>query len=231
MSKEDASARKPESDKTDSASTSTDTAAKTSKASDKEVAAKKVAEKEATAKQAAVKEAAAQKAAEKQAADKKTTAATKKSAAKSGAAAKKAPAKASTARTSSVTSTKADVPTIAGPSRVRKRHRVILISFVLCVILPMAVAFWYARTQTVDQYHSLMSFSVRKEQTQSAADILGGLSQISGGSSSDTDILYQYIQSQELIELVDAQLNLRALYSAPHDRDQVFALRPGATIE
>lgn len=159
------------------------------------------------------------KAAATKAADAKTAS---KTAAKPKPAAKKPATKPATAP---------GVPTIAGPARVRKRHRVILTSFVLCVVLPMAIAFWYARANTVDQYHSLMSFSVRKEQTQSAADILGGLSQISGGSSSDTDILYQYIQSQELIERVDGDIDLRAVYSAPHERDQVFALQPNATIE
>ncbi|MEB8388261.1 sugar transporter [Rhodobacteraceae bacterium KMM 6894] len=222
MSEDNTDARKPVTDKTDSASTSKDSAAKKKQAADKQAAEKEAAAK----KEAAEKDTAAKTAATAKKAARKPAASTKKSPAT-----KRSPAKASATKTAAVTSTDAAVPTIAGPSRVRKRHRVILISFFVCVLLPMVVAFWYGRTHTVDQYHSLMSFSVRKEQTQSAADILGGLSQISGGSSSDTDILYQYIQSQELIELVDEQLNLRALYSAPHDRDKVFALQPGATIE
>ncbi|PIE16856.1 MAG: sugar transporter [Rhodobacterales bacterium] len=117
------------------------------------------------------------------------------------------------------------------PARLRKRHMSILISFVLLVVLPMAVAFWYLSERAVAQYHSTMSFSVRKEQVASSLDIMGGLSQLSGNSSTDTDVLYQFIQSQELIAKMDDDIGLRAIYSAPYDVDPVFALAPGATIE
>ena len=119
----------------------------------------------------------------------------------------------------------------AAPARLRRRHRVIFVSFALFVILPMALAFWYLNARAINQYHSTMSFSVRKEQTNSSLDIVGGLSQLSGGSSSDTDVLYQFIQSQELVAQIDRKLSLRELYSTHYDEDPVFSLQPGATIE
>lgn len=121
---------------------------------------------------------------------------------------------------------------IAGSARPRQRHRFIFLAFILVVLVPLAVAGWYLWTRAADQYASFVSFSVRKEDTGSSLDVLGGLAQLSGGaSSSDTDILYQFMQSQELLARLDAELDLRALYSRPHNQDPVFALKPEATIE
>jgi len=121
---------------------------------------------------------------------------------------------------------------MAGPAKPRKRHRVLLLTLVLIVLLPMGAAAWYLWTRATDQYASFVSFSVRKEDTGSSLDILGGLSQLTGGGgSSDTDILYQFMQSQELLSRLDAMLQLRALYSRPYNRDPIFALHPDATIE
>ncbi len=103
----------------------------------------------------------------------------------------------------------ADAPAV--PARLRKRHVSIILSFVLLVVLPMALAIWYLNERAVAQYHSTLSFSVRKEQTTSSLDIMGGLSQLSGNSSTDTDVLYQFIQSQELIAKMDDDIGLRAI--------------------
>lgn len=123
------------------------------------------------------------------------------------------------------------VKPVAGPARAKRRHWGVLLSFVLCVLVPTAVAGWYLWVRAVDQYESTVGFSVRKEEVGSSIDVLGGLTQLTGASSSDTDILYQFIQSQELVAGVDARLNLRTLYAAPRDQDPVFALAPGASIE
>lgn len=53
---------------------------------------------------------------------------------------------------------------------------------------------------------------------------------MSGTSSSDTDILYEFIQSQDMIGEIDKTLNLRELYSWPED-DPVFSLPKDAPIE
>jgi capsular polysaccharide transport system permease protein len=53
-----------------------------------------------------------------------------------------------------------------------------------------------------------------------------------GSSSSDTDILYRYIQSQEIVRAVDAKLDLRTLWSkGDPERDPVFTYHPPGTIE
>ncbi len=122
------------------------------------------------------------------------------------------------------------MPPIANPARVRRRHWGILFSFVLLVVLPTAAAVYYLYAIAVDQFESRVGFAVRTEETESALDLLSGFSGISKASSSDTDILYEYIQSQEMVERVDQELDLRTMFSQP-DSDPVFALPKDASIE
>ena len=108
-------------------------------------------------------------------------------------------------------------PGRAGPAArpAQARHWGVLASFVLLVLLPFAASVWYLYTRAADQYHSEIAFSVRSEEGASAAaaGILGALTQIGRGSASDTDILFDYIRSQEIVEAIDAELDLRAIYN------------------
>lgn len=113
----------------------------------------------------------------------------------------------------------------------KPRHWMLLISFLLCVGLPLLLSAGYLWVRAVDQYSSSLGFTVRREEAPSAVDILGGLSKLSSGSSSDSDILYKYIQSQELIQKVDARLNLRSIYARHSAMDPLFSLAPDSSIE
>ena len=107
----------------------------------------------------------------------------------------------------------------------------ILISFLLVVIAPLAATINYLFTVAEDQYASSFGFSVRSEETSVASGILGGLASLSGGSSSsDTDILYEYIQSRALVEKVNDDLDLVAIYSKP-EFDPFFAFDPEQPTE
>ncbi len=118
----------------------------------------------------------------------------------------------------------------AGPTRVRKRHWGIAASFLLLVLTPVVLVGYYLFVIAADQYESRVGFAVRAEETQSALDVLGGLTGLSSASSSDTDILYEYIQSQEMVERMDAKLDLRAMFSRAQN-DPVFALADEVSIE
>lgn len=115
----------------------------------------------------------------------------------------------------------------------RLRHKGLLASFVLVVLLPVLLAGGYLWKIAADQYGSTVGFAVRTEQIRSSFDLLGGLSALAGGasSSSDMDILYAFIQSQEMVAAVDKRVNLRALWSPAHATDPVFGLDPDVTIE
>ncbi len=118
------------------------------------------------------------------------------------------------------------------PARIRQRHRVLLISFVLLVILPSIGVVWYMVERAQDRYASAASFFVHREDTTPSVETLFGLPSLGATSGTpDAEVLYQFIQSQQIVERADAALDLRAHYSAPHDIDPVFALAPDATLE
>lgn len=118
------------------------------------------------------------------------------------------------------------------PAVARPRHYMALGSFLICVVLPFVVAVGYLYTRAVDQYHSEVAFSIRSEgMSGAAAGLLGAITQISGGgSASDSNILFEYIHSQKIVEDIDSKLDLRTIYNkAPGDF--VFALGKDITIE
>lgn len=119
----------------------------------------------------------------------------------------------------------------APPARTRRRHWGILFSFLILVLAPLGAAAYYLWVQAQDQYASSVAFTVRREEAPSAVDLLGGLSNLSSGGSSDSDVLFEFIQSHELVRKIDERLGLRDLYSAPYEVDPVFSLVPEASIE
>jgi capsular polysaccharide transport system permease protein len=121
-------------------------------------------------------------------------------------------------------------PPAARRARLRPRHMALILSFVLCVLLPGAVTSWYLWARAADQYASTLGFSVRKENVSSALELLGGIASISGSSSADTDILYDYMHSQKLVAEIDADLDLRKLWSKPQS-DPIFAYTAPGSIE
>ncbi len=125
-----------------------------------------------------------------------------------------------------------EISPAAHPARMRPRHWGLVLSFLLLVLLPLAVTAWYLWTRAEDQYASVTGFTVRSEETAGASDLLGGVAaQLGrGGGQSDTDILYEFIQSPALVAEVDARFDLRALYSQHWETDPVFALHPDASL-
>lgn len=125
---------------------------------------------------------------------------------------------------------RAPVRAVAGPARRRGRHVWLVVSFLIFVCLPAAGVGAYMWTTAADQYASRVGFSVRREDTTTAFDVLGGLSNLSGSSSNDTDILFEFIQSQRLVTDIDAELNLQEKWSRP-ENDAIFALPDDASVE
>ena len=126
---------------------------------------------------------------------------------------------------------------VAAPAKMRKRHFGLIFSFVLVVLAPIAVSGSYLYLRAANQYASTVGFTVRSEDiSSSAADILGGigagLTGSGGGSAgSDANILFEFMQSPDLVRRVDDQLDLRAMYSVHDDRDPLFSFTPDGTIE
>jgi len=124
------------------------------------------------------------------------------------------------------------VQPIARPAQMKPRHWGLAFSFLLMVLGPLVGIIFYLWTTATDQYISTTGFTVRSQESGGATELLGGLAQFSGGTTaSDSDILYEFIQSQEMVEAVDAQLDLRARYSGPWPEDWAFAIWPDADLE
>jgi capsular polysaccharide transport system permease protein len=121
---------------------------------------------------------------------------------------------------------------VAGPVRAAPRHRVLMFSFFLFVLGPVFAASGYLYKNAADQYASTLGFTVRSEDVSSPVDLLGGYGGSIGGSGSrDSDILYEFIGSQELVARLDARLDLKALYGRHAQTDPVLAFGPEGTIE
>lgn len=117
--------------------------------------------------------------------------------------------------------------------RLRGRHYGVLLSFVLLVLGPPAATGWYMWERAADRYVSTVGFSVRKEESSSPLELLGGIANIGGSSSSsDTNILSRFIQSQEMVAIIDADLDLRTMWSKGNpELDPIFTYHAPGTIE
>tara|TARA_R110002051_G_scaffold45702_1_gene92138 strand:- start:6211 stop:7431 length:1221 start_codon:yes stop_codon:yes gene_type:complete len=120
----------------------------------------------------------------------------------------------------------------AKPARAKVRHWGLLIAFLVMVLLPAAGSSWYLYTRAADQYASTLGFTVRSEDVSSSLDLLSGLgSSLGGGGSHDSDILYEFISSQELVRKADAALDLRRIFSRHYDTDPLLSFNTDGTIE
>ncbi|MEN8741685.1 MAG: sugar transporter [Phaeobacter gallaeciensis] len=121
---------------------------------------------------------------------------------------------------------------MARPAQMRRRHWGLVASFVLMVLAPLAAAVFYLWALAEDQYISTAGFTVRSQESSGATDLLGGLANFAGNTTaSDSDILYEFIQSQEMVESVDTTVPLRPHYSQHWPTDWVFSIWPDATLE
>ncbi|WP_343032000.1 sugar transporter [Roseovarius bejariae] len=97
------------------------------------------------------------------------------------------------------------------------------------MLVPTSGVAVYLYTVAKDQYASHVGFSVRREEVGSAMELLGGISALSGSSSTDTDILYEFIRSRQMVRLVDDRLDLQSIYTV--NGDPYFSLGTDARIE
>ncbi len=122
---------------------------------------------------------------------------------------------------------------VARPATMKTRHYGMLIAFVIMVLGPVGASTYYLYTHAADQYASTAGFTVRSEDVSSSADLLSGLAGplTGGGGSRDTDILYEFMRSADLVRRVDDKLDLHRLYSRYRATDPLFGFDPDGTIE
>ncbi|MGB7317752.1 MAG: capsule biosynthesis protein [Planktotalea sp.] len=112
----------------------------------------------------------------------------------------------------------------------RKRHVAALASFVLLVCLPIAVSAWYLWMRATDQFGSTLAFSIRSEEASSGIELLGGIADLSGSGANDSDVLYDYLHSQHLVQDVQVALDIAGIWSVPQG-DPVFDFTDTKLVE
>ena len=114
----------------------------------------------------------------------------------------------------------------------KPRRRTLLWSFLLCVVLPLVLAVTYYAAYATDRYAAHAGFSIRGIDTSASIDGIGALTGLasSGSTTSDSYIVLSYLASRELVEAVDAELDLRDTYAAT-DVDPLSRLVPDANAE
>lgn len=110
----------------------------------------------------------------------------------------------------------------ARPGTLRRRHRALLVGFVLAVVAPLVLTAAYLYTRAADQYASRVAFSVRTEDDSSTIEMLGGITGISSSSSSDADVLFAYLNSQTLVRKLDESVDLVAIWSRVTPKEDPF---------
>lgn len=120
----------------------------------------------------------------------------------------------------------------AGPSRMKRRHIGVISSVIALIILPVFVTAVYLIVFAEDQYASTVGFTIRQEETSGASELMGGLTRaLGGGSQSHTDLLFEFVQSQNIVDRISQRFDLIEHYSATWSRDPFFSIWPTATIE
>ncbi len=122
------------------------------------------------------------------------------------------------------------MPVLVKKTRPRKRHYLILSSFVVMFVLPFAVAVAYLFGLSADQYHSQTAFSVRSKEFATPLDVLGAFTQTGNSTTADSEILNDYILSQPMVEALDAEFDLRTMFNR-QPQDFIFSLRDAPAIE
>lgn len=115
------------------------------------------------------------------------------------------------------------------PAAPRKRGGVAA-TFFLLVVAPILATAWYLYFVAADQFASTVGFSVRNEEVASPIELFGGIADVSSSGSADSDILYAFIQSQEMVAALERRLALSSLYSKAR-KDPVFSYNPSGSIE
>lgn len=106
-----------------------------------------------------------------------------------------------------------------------------IFSFLVLVCAPMAAGIWYLEERAADRYTSRAAFSIRSNEDTAPMEIFGALTRISGSAgTTDAQILYDFIQSQQIVQQVDGRVGLTGIF-AKQPQDILFTLEPGVPIE
>ncbi len=120
----------------------------------------------------------------------------------------------------------------ARKARIRRRHWGLVAGLVVMVGLPVLIVAGYLTQIAKPQYASETGFVIRQDDAGSASQMLGGLSQILGQNvSGNSDLLFEFLQGPEIVQLVQEDVDLVAHYANAWPDDPLFAIPPDVLIE
>lgn len=127
---------------------------------------------------------------------------------------------------------------VAGPvsvptgSQQRLFSRITVLSFVLCVLLPVLASAAYYLFAAVDRYAVEIKFAIRSPSGASSTDLMGLVSgsAAAGSTIADSWMVVEYLESREFLDKLSQQIDLKALYSEPLG-DPLTRLPVDATTE
>lgn len=116
--------------------------------------------------------------------------------------------------------------------RLAKNKRHTLIAYILLVIIPLTFVVFYLLVFTQDRYVTNSTIVVKQvaEVNNPTNNGLGALLGVSNTSTEDGQFLRAYIQSRDLVEKLDQQLQLRQAFIGT-GKDPIFELDSEATKE
>lgn len=119
-----------------------------------------------------------------------------------------------------------------GSPQKKRRSYGLLLSFILCFVLPIAGVAVYYYEYATDRFAAKAGFSIRGVDSGVPMDGIGAITGLasSGSTTSDSYIVLSYLKSRALVEELDRSLDLRAVYSDP-SIDILARLSPDASIE
>ena len=127
-----------------------------------------------------------------------------------------------------------ELPSSEGSRRARRRRiRSALLRwlfFLAMVAAPTGLTGWYLYARAADQYLSEVSFAVRSLDPAAPSPVLDIFGAGADGTSGESQMLFEYLSSQPLVEAIDAKLDLRAIYNR-EGADPVFRMGEAGSIE
>jgi len=106
----------------------------------------------------------------------------------------------------------------------------IWVSFIAIVAGPSGGAAWYLYERAADQYASEVAFAVRSLEGGASVPVLDIFGAGSDSSAADSQMLFEFLQSQPLVQNVDRRLDLRGIYNRS-EADPLFAMGDARSIE
>ena len=119
----------------------------------------------------------------------------------------------------------------ASQGATRRTNWLGLAGFLCLVVAPVALSAWYLWERAAERYASRAAFSIRSNETTAPLEIFGSITQLGTSSAvMDGEILYDFIQSQQMLDAVRARVALVDIYNkAPGD--MLFQLGQDQPVE